>query len=96
FQYKKWLEECQQCHYFKKSIYPILFVIFSILLTLAMCISANFTTVVVTDGDVTEASMNMFYYFVVFWPIIILYIMVTWYAFLKKFNEYNPFATKKK
>jgi hypothetical protein len=54
-----------------------------------MCISAAFTTTYEAIGESEFViDMNMFFYFVVFFPIWILYYFLTWYAFLKKINDY--------
>jgi chromate transport protein ChrA len=96
--YIKIINQNNKYHIFKKKKYLTTFVLASIIITLSMCISAYFTTYY-TINEVTglfSIHVNMFFYFVVFWPILIIYITVSWYAFMKKCNEYNMYAKKKK
>jgi cytochrome bd-type quinol oxidase subunit 2 len=88
-QYSKFVKICKDTHVFKGKKVILFFIIFSILLTTSMCISAAFTTTYEAIGESEFViDMNMFFYFVVFFPIFIIYIVFSYHAFLGKISEY--------
>jgi amino acid transporter len=96
--YKTWIDLCKKTQIFKSKKVYLLFILASIILTTVMCVSAYFTTKFVPfeDGSGWEVHMNMAYYFLVYFPILIIYIIVSWYAFLKKISEFTRQKKRKK
>ncbi len=81
---------------FKKWWMPTIFVIGCYLLTIAMCISAYFTTKLIPTGDMTFIiKQNPIYYFFVFTPLFIGYYFFCYYAFLKFFAKFSKINIKR-